>query len=168
MAVDLKFLRAVQRAGWQVQGADEGRCIARCPSPGCGVKVALTPGRSVPARSAPSFSVEKHVTGFEDARSFLKERRLDLLFTIQEVEEIAGMTVDFLAKFEREDWATAGTVRQPNVQTFVEWAQALGYNVVLVPGELPPYALRMIEQTRPRAAARLKRRRLEAGRRQAD
>lgn len=166
MPVDLKFLRAVQKAGWQVQAADGDRCIARCPSPGCAVRVSLAPGKTLPERSSPSFAIERPIEGFEDARAFLRDRREDLLLTIREVEEIAGMSVDFLAKFEREDWATAGTVRQPNVQTFVEWAQALGYRVVLVPSELPPYALRMIEQTRARAASRLKRQHLERARRQ--
>lgn len=161
------FLKSVQRCGWQVQSADESGCIARCPTPGCGVRVALKSSSSIPKRAVEGWTIEKVVDSLDTGRRFLKERREDLCLTIAEVEEIAGMATDHLAKFERENWATAGTVRSLNFETFKNLAEALGYRVVLVPGLLPPLALRIISETRHMVPGRVKRRMLAASQRKA-
>lgn len=147
------FLRHVQRSGWLVESADEESLIARCPAVGCGLRVKLKAGAAVPSRDCgrtPETDIA--VEGFEEARKFLRQRRRALSLTILETEIVSGIATDHLAKFERDDGN-----RLPNAQTFFEWAQALGYQVVLRPVDLPPITLRMISETRPFVEARQKR-----------
>lgn len=167
MRVDIEFLKAVQRAGWHIVTADETRCVATCPEAGCGARVMLRPGQRIPQRAIKPPNDHKF-TGFDDARRFLRDRRESLCLTIRELEETAGMSVDFLAKFERDDWDKTGTIRQPNVSTFAEWAQALGYELVLRPTSLPPIVLRAVADTRKRTHARISRHRTERERRESD
>jgi len=110
----------------------------------------LRPGKSIPETCAigPDLA-EVTVEHFETARVFLRDRREQLCLTIKELEEAAGITVDFMAKFEKDDPS-----KIPNTQTFIEWAQSLGYDVVLRPGKLPPNVLRLMADTRERVLAR--------------
>jgi transcriptional regulator with XRE-family HTH domain len=150
MPVDAKLLAEVQAAGWLIIRADEECVIGSCRRSGCGLKATFKAGRPIPATERPGPSRLEHVvSGFEDSRKFLGSRRRDLGLTIAETEEIAGMAQDYLAKFERENPS-----KIPNAITFIEWAQGLGYEVVLRPGDLGRMALRVIAETRLRAAAR--------------
>ena len=150
MTVDAKLLAAVQDAGWLITRADEECVVGSCRRAGCGLKATFRPGRSVASTHRPGPSQhEQVVEGFEDSRKFLGARRRDLNLTIAEVEEIAGMAQDYLAKFEKENPS-----KIPNAITFIEWAQALGYEVVLRPSDLSRMALRVIAETRLRSAAR--------------
>lgn len=151
MKIDPTFLRQVQTAGWQIAGATEDKVLAGCPTPGCPVKVTFAPGQQVRQACGQGQTSSVVVGSFDDARLFLRARRNALALAIRDVEDVAGISVDFLAKFEKDDPS-----KYPNAQTFLEWVQALGYEVVLRPAVLPLYALRVIAETRPRTGARTK------------
>jgi hypothetical protein len=53
----------------------------------------------------------------------------------------------------------------PNAQTFIEWAQSLGFEVVLRPIGLPLLSLRTITDTRDKLESRQARFKVEAERR---
>jgi transcriptional regulator with XRE-family HTH domain len=150
MTVDAKLLADVQAAGWLIVRADEVCVVGSCRRAGCGLKATFRAGKPIPATERPGPSRLEHVVdGFEDSRKFLGARRRDLGLTIAEAEEISGMAQDYLAKFERDNPS-----KIPNAITFIEWAQGLGYEVVLRPGDLNRMALRVIAETRLRSAAR--------------
>lgn len=145
-----QFLRDVQEAGWQIKGANEGAVLGGCPREGCSLKVNLKPGRPLPvACTSGKERTQVVVRTFEDARIPLRERRKELGLTIKEMEEIAGITVDYAAKFEKDNPS-----KIPNAETFFEWAQALGYDVVLVPSALPSKALSYIANSRDQQGVR--------------
>ena len=152
MTLDPKLLKDVQAAGWLVTSASQEAVIGTCRREGCGFKGSFKAGKKVPSTAlvGPG-DQEKVVDGFDDAREFLGARRRSLGLTIAEVEEISGMAQDYLAKFEKDNPS-----KYPNAITFIEWAQGLGYAVVLRPAELSPLALRVISETRARADARAK------------
>jgi len=142
--MDQAFLREVQSKGWSIQSVTEELVVAPCPNSGCSVRVNLKSGVAIPAACRAGVEARSQVvTVFDDARVFLRSRREELRLTIRDVESISGMADDFLAKFEKEKPS-----KYPNVQTFVEWAQSLGFKVVLMPAEFPPLALRVIAETR--------------------
>jgi transcriptional regulator with XRE-family HTH domain len=163
--MDPKFLKDIQISGWQIVAVTEDGCLAKCGVPGCAVQLFMRQEKAVQVTGATKSGYDFSVSSFDGVREFLRDRREALSLSIKEVEEIAGTTPDLLAKAERDNWAEASTVRQPNVQTFVEWAQALGFEVVLRPTGLPPKALSYIAFTRSRHRARQARtRRLRGGR----
>lgn len=146
------FLRAVQMGGWQIVTADSETVWAGCPRAGCGLTVKIKPGAAIPTscRAVPDLS-EVVIDGFEDARRAMRARREQLGLSIRNVEEAAGLADDYLAKFEKDDPS-----KIPNAQSFMEWIQALGYEVVLRPRALPPYTMRIISETRDQLRARRK------------
>lgn len=149
------FLKKVQAAGWAIEEVDEDRCTVRCPQPGCAMRGRFVEGGAVPRRDAPRpFNLP--VRQFDDARQALRDRRQTLGLTIAEVEELAGIAQDHLAKFEKVDF-----VKPPNIETFLEWAAALGFDVLLQPADLPPITLRYISETRAKQEARQSRFRLD-------
>lgn len=152
MTIDPKFLNAVQSKGWLIKAVGEKHVLAGCPRHGCGLKVQMAPGKVIPEACKDDGKLEEaEVRTFDDARLFLRERREDLAMTIRETEEVAGIAGDFLAKFEKDDPS-----KIPNAQTFIEWAQALGYVVTLRPAKLSSYAIAVIAGTRHRLGARLR------------
>lgn len=140
MAIDHEFLRKVADAGWIMLAVDNEAVLCGCPRDGCSLKVRLAPDRPVPktCKRGPDL-VEKTVKGFDDGRLFLRERREALCLTIEDVETIAGLSGSHVAKMEKDDPA-----KIPNIETFILWANALGYDLILRPGELSPYALRVL------------------------
>ena len=150
---DTKFLKQVQQSGWQIDQVSEDACTVKCPTSGCSFRAKLKQGGFIPNREVPRFTLDIPITDFDKARRALKDRREALALVIRDVEDIAGIATDHLAKFERENWYE-GTRRMPNAQTFIEWAQALGYEMVLRPTELTPYALSVIAQTRNKSRTR--------------
>lgn len=153
--MDQKFLKQVQDAKWQIKAAGEDFVVAQCPRAGCNLLVNLKPGGAVPQTCRPGPDLlERVVSSFEDARLFLRERREDLGLSIRDTEEISGAATDHMAKWEKDSPS-----KIPNTETFLEWAKALGYDVVLRPAPLPPLALSMIIETRPLIARRVQRNR---------
>lgn len=145
-----EFLRQVQAAGWNILTADETDVWVGCPRAGCNLTTRMRDGGLVPASCRPlPVLAEIVVEQFDDARRELRGRREQLCLSIKDVEEAAGIAGDFLAKFEKDEVA-----KIPNAQTFIEWVQALGYTVVLRPTGLPPYALRIISDTRKHVVRR--------------
>ena len=159
--LDPKWLREIQKLGWIIRSADETNGWAACPRDGCTMTAKLREDGPLPAvcKRGPDLS-EKSVEFFDDARVFLRDRREGLALTIREVEESAGITVDFLAKFEKDDPS-----KIPNAQTFIEWAKTLGYEVVLRPAPLPPTTLRILSDTRAKLRMRLNKFRIHGERR---
>jgi len=140
MAIDHEFLRKVADAGWIMAAVDDDAVLCSCPRHGCALKVKLSPGKAVPetCRRGPDLT-EQVVTNFEDGRMFLRDRREALCLTIEEVEGIAGLSGTHVAKMEKD-----GPSKLPNVETFILWANALGYDLILRPGKLTSYALRVL------------------------
>ena len=149
---DQAFLRDVQAAGWIIKAVDEGQVIARCPRDGCPMLAALKPGGTIPnvCRSAPSLMTVP-VDTYAAGRQFLRARREELGLSIAELEECIGLTKDHLAKMEPDD-----PQRIPNIMTFIEWAQGLGFRVQLQHDGLPPVTLRTVAQTRDRTRHRFR------------
>ena len=145
MTEDLQsWLREVQRRGWRIVAPDEETCVVACDSPTCGLRVKLRQGGTIPPRlTRKDDSGAVVVSSFDGARMALRDRREQLLLTIAEVEDIAGLSSDHLAKAEKDN-----PDRIINVDLFLHWAGALGFRVVLVPDDLPPITLRTIAQTR--------------------
>jgi len=152
MTISAEFLKRVQAAGWNIVTADKEHVWGSCPRAGCNLRVKLRDGAAIPATCRPTPALaEIVVEQFDDARVAMRARREELCLSIKDVEEAGGIAGDFLAKFEKDEVA-----KIPNAQTFIEWVQALGYKVVLRPAELPPYTMRIIEQTRAQVAPRKK------------
>ena len=158
--MDQKFLIKAQEAGWIVESVEEGSCIVKCPSAGCGMRARVKEKGDVPPRINNRVRLDFVAASFDAVRLFLRGRREDLRLNIAEVEEAAGLTVDHLAKFERDN---AGKI--PNVEMFLLWANALGFEVVLRPTDLPRRTLREIVNTRDRAVRRGRRNQIEQSRR---
>ncbi|MGL6209122.1 MAG: helix-turn-helix domain-containing protein [Paracoccaceae bacterium] len=150
MTVDPGFLRDVQNAGWLIRSVGQGEVFGMCPRAGCDVVLQFRAGSNVPAtcRPVPEFK-ETIVNGFEDARRHLRKKRERLCVTIAETEDVAGMAVDYMAKFEKDEPS-----KIPNAQTFFDWCKAMGVEVVLRDGNFPATMLNMISQTRQYLKAR--------------
>lgn len=159
--IDPAFMRRVQQAGWIIIGADEFTVWGSCPRDGCSLKVKLKPDATLPQTCGRGPDLAEIVVNtFDDARIPLRDRRDDLGLIIKDVEEAAGMAVDYLSKFEKDNPS-----KIPNAQTFFEWAQALGYQVVLRPAPLPPYTMRLISDSRDKLDLRRRHLRIHADRR---
>lgn len=150
MKIEQAFLREVQRRGWTIEAVDTASCIARCSD--CALRVKLTPDGHIPSKTATAYQSDVVLRSNEDGRVALRERRQELGLIITDVEHIAGLTPDHLAKAEMPNPS-----RVVNVDTFTIWANALGFDVVLRRKELPPVTLRAIIDTRLMAAARQRR-----------
>lgn len=160
--MDPKFIKSVQASGWHIEAVTDNSVIAKCPSVGCNLRAELKLGGYVPDVDPNQNRdlIDRKVETYDDIRVLLRERRENLLLSIREVEEIAGLETDHLAKIERNDHN-----KIPNVQTLLEWSESLGFEIVLRPRPMTSYALRTICDTRDRAASRSKRMKLENTRR---
>lgn len=160
--MDPKFIKFCQDKGWHIEAVTESAVVGKCPSAGCQMRAKLEQGGHVPAvdPGCRRPAADRKVASYDDVREILRERRTSLLLNIPEVEEIAGLANSHLAKAEKNS-----PTRIPNMQIMIEWAQALGYEFVLRPIELTPYAVRTICETRDKAAPRTKRFTLEQRRR---
>lgn len=160
--MDQKFLKNVQAAGWRIVGVDETSVIGACPSVGCGLKAKLDQGKKVPEvdPGCKRNVMDRPVASFSEIRDVLRPRREELGFVIKDVEEIAGLAVDYLAKFEKDDPS-----KIPNIEAVMNWAEALGYEFILRPKEMTPYALRRLAETRDKLDKRRRRFQIEARKR---
>jgi transcriptional regulator with XRE-family HTH domain len=142
--VSPEYMRAAQGKGWNIISCDEEHILAACPRAGCGLQIKLRAESKIPetVRPRPALA-EITVAQFDDARAGLRARREQLCLSIKDVEDAAGLATDHLAKFEKDDFS-----KIPNAQTFIEWANALGYTVTLRPTGLPPVTLGIISRTR--------------------
>ena len=151
--MDTKFIKAIQDAGWQIVHVERDSAVMGCSREGCGLKSRIKAGAVVPmaAKKVPALA-EIAINGFDDARMFLRQRREDLALSMENVELVAGIAVTYINKFEKDDPS-----KIPNIETFVDWVAALGYQVVLRPTDLPPYTMRIISETRTELGKRVKR-----------
>lgn len=142
--MDQGFIAEVEKAGWLVKAVDKGDVLAACPRAGCALSVRLKLGAAIPktCKTGPNLA-SVTMSSWSDAATFLRSRRDALCLSIKDVEEIAGAATDHFAKAE-----AINPTRIPNAEIFFQWANALGYDVLLVPGQLTPYARRIIAETR--------------------
>ncbi len=161
--MDTKFLREVQKAGWFIEKVTDSFVIGKCPSQGCHMRAKLCHKMPVPAVDPLDRRAQKDITltGYDPARRILRDRREKLALSIREMEEISGIVDDHLAKMEKDSYT-----KIPNAQTFIEWAQALGFEVVLRPAGLTLLSLRTIIDTREKLPSREARFKVEAARRE--
>ena len=152
--VDPSFLKDVQRSGWHIEKVEPDHVIGKCPSHGCALRAKLAQGAKVPAvdPSQDRDKLDEPIESFDQLRRIMRARREGLGLTMHEVEELAGMSVDFVAKFEKDNPS-----KLPNMQTTLEWIQSLGYEVVIRKATMPPLTLRTICDTRDKLASRQKR-----------
>ena len=146
----MAFLREVQARGWTVEAAKEGECIVSCASFGCGVRLKLRKGGAIPQRADSPWRPGLTIASYDDLLDVLILRRKTLRLSIEEVEDVAGLTQDHISKFERRN-------RIPNVETMLTWVEALGYEVILRARPLPAPTLRAIATTRTREESRARR-----------
>lgn len=153
------FLEKVQAEGWQIVEVFRDGCTARCPSQGCSVRAKLRQSAGVlPGPRSGDEAPDLAVQSFDELRQELRRRRKTLCLTIREVEDIAGITDDYLAKFERDNWRDGSNWGKiPNVQAAIEWANVLGYDVVLRPRPLPAATLEAVAGSRDAVKRRVKR-----------
>ena len=157
------WLREVQRRGWRIMEADETSCIVGCDNSNCGLRVKLREGGSIPGRvSYRDDSGTIPLTYNDDATDAIKGRMRDLTLTMAEVEDIAGLEPDHLAKILAPNVHS----RVFTVGTLAPVAAALGLKLVLVPADLPPITLRYLAQTRSQQARRRKAQATRDGREQ--
>lgn len=160
--MDPMFLRDVQANGWHIRAVTESSVIGKCPSVGCNLHAELHIDGHIPAvdPGCRRDLIDQKVESYSDIQGILKERREGLALSIRETEEIAGIATDHIAKMEKENPS-----KIPNAEILIEWAQALGYEVVFRPIPMTSYAIRTICDTRDKVASRTKRFRLEERRR---
>lgn len=150
--MDIRFLKLIQARGWRIFKVGQRSCVAQCQAEGCGLKVSFTDADLVPQARGRGESLDKPIRDFETLRIVLRDRRQDLALTIKDVEHIAGLTVDHLAKFEKDNPS-----RNPTLGIIIPWAQSLGYELVLRPVEMPNISLREVADTRSSVKTRTKR-----------
>ena len=144
---DMAFLREAQARGWSLEAATQGECIVSCPAMGCGVRLKLRKGGPIPARSGIGWSPGVIVSSYDDLLDVLLLRRKTLRLSIEETEDIAGLTEGHISKFEYRS-------RVPNVETALLWLETLGYEMILRAIPLPGATLRAIAATRDKEASR--------------
>lgn len=161
--MDPKFLKKVQECGWHLEQVSETQVVGRCPAEGCGMKALLKQGEPVPQVDPDQRrnGLDVPVESFDHFRRILRERREDLGLRIWETEYMVGVAIDFFAKVEKEN--PSKTV---NFQTALDWAQALGFEIVLRPTSIDnAQSLSIICETRDKLPYRRRRNNLERERR---
>jgi|GEM_PF-3780872 len=148
--MDQNFLRDVQRAGWMLVKVSEEYARVQCPRHGCSMRFNLPEGKPVPKACDPQPEFgDVLIDQTADIRMMLRGIREGLGLTIKEVEEMAGASVDFFAKAEKDEPS-----KFPNFQTVLEWAKALGVEFYARRGPMSGMSLRYIAQSRKQAAVR--------------
>lgn len=84
------------------------------------------------------------VQSHEALQQHLRDRRIMLGLSIDDVEAAAGLAVDHVAKLETGK-------RLPQFPTYFAWAETLGYDICLVPKGLPDPVLAIIDHRAGRA-----------------
>lgn len=92
------------------------------------------------------------VATYAEARDALRDLRERLCLTILEVEAAADLCQGHLAKIEPDH-----SQRIPNVETFIKWADALGFDLVLVRKPFPPRMVDVMCEARHHYDARERR-----------
>lgn len=147
--MDPKKLREIQEYGWEIAAVKENACFVRCPSRGCGMLARIEDGAKIPHRIKPEAIGEVRVTQYSDIRDELRARRKELRLTSAEVDDVSGLTSGHIAKAEQDN-----PYRHITLPVLISWANSLGYNIALLPADLPPVTLRMISDTRKIEEAR--------------
>lgn len=161
-----KFYREVQDSGWHLERCGKSDVIGRCPAEGCGMRAQLKLGEPVP-QVDPDWrrsGLDRAIEDYEDAADILRYRREELGLRIHEVEDMVGVATDYFAKAEKRN-----PTKIPNTATFIAWANALGYDVVLRPNTgMARGVVRVVAETRDRMFRRWRRSRVDRVRRGQD
>jgi len=161
--MDANFLKELEEAGWHIERVSETGAVCKCPASGCSLRAQLKQGGRIPKVDPGKRRdmIDNPIAQYDDIRRLLRARREGLGLTIREVEELAGMATDHLAKMEKDE-----PTKIPNSQVLIEWALSLGYELVFRPTQLPAYTRRVVAESRRQQGARQRRFRLERERRQ--
>lgn len=148
MKVDQKFLQAVEEAGWVLAYVRADQCSVMCPRSGCDLRITLRPGAPVP-NSAGAMPETKEIAfdSYDAWRKFMVDRREQLGLSIKDMEAIAGVADDHLAKIET-------AVKIPNLETAIMLSQAAGIEIFARFSPLRKIAQRTIIETRSQLEAR--------------
>lgn len=137
-----KWLRQVEAQNWVVQARDGDALVLQCPAVGCQARMRLKMG-AVPPRVDPCASRSAWDVPIYDPvqlRRDLRDRRHQLGFTLEEVDQAAGWPSErYAQKLESME-----RVREPTVATLITWAAVLGYEMVLRPTPLPAASRRIM------------------------
>lgn len=145
-----EFLKEVQRRGYVIESVTADGVTARCPAEGCGLRLAVKEGAFLPRRPGQDTRPEdRRVDSFRSLQAILTARREELTLTIGETEDMAGFAQHHLSKAEADR-----IQRIPNFDFLVDWANALGFEFVLRPRQMPPMSLRYLAETRHMHEAR--------------
>ena len=145
-----EFLRQVQRNGYRIEAVTEEGCIARCPAEGCGLRLNIRENGFLPRRPGQDTRPEdRPIPAFRALQAVLKARREELTLTIGETEDMAGFAQHHLSKAEADK-----VQRIPNFDFLIDWCEALGFEFVLRPKQMPPLSLRYLAETRHMHEAR--------------
>lgn len=151
MKITPEFLREVQRAGWIIDFVVDDMAVGQCPRAGCGLRVNLRPGASIPQACPGSETLaDMPMESYAQLLSFLSERRENLALNMPQTDEIIGLAEGHIGKLE-------SMARQPWPATLFDWVSGLGFQIVLRPVGLPSKALAIISQTRAKAAVKRQR-----------
>ncbi len=143
--MDPKFLARVQAAGWVIRQVETEKVWCGCPRAGCNLRFQISKGGHIPSICHPedALPVIWCDSFINDARPALRERREMLGLTIKDAEDCSGIAGDHLAKFEKDEPS-----KIPNILTFIDLCNSLGYRVALHPVGLPQVTLGRIADTR--------------------
>lgn len=151
--MDDKFLAKIQEAGWSILSVGEMHCVGQCPNEGCNVRISLRDGAEIPkCQGRGEDFTETTINSYDHLRREARERRAQLGLAMYDVEEIAGLADGHLLKIEKDNPSRTATVR-----IVVEWAEALGCELVLRRGSFSGLATSRMETGRKRVTSRRKR-----------
>lgn len=144
------YTRAMRDRGWLLWSFREGRTSFMCSKLGCTGTRVVTETDIARARGRadlPKACRRRHWKGYsasligsqEQLQEHLRERRLRLGLSQEDIEGAGGFPVDHLGKLE-----TLARVAQ--FPTMLLWAETLGYDIALIPKPLPDQVLAIIDQ----------------------
>lgn len=141
--IDKKFLDLVQENGWRIDAVTSSEVTAGCPRKGCGVRVKLRPVGPVPKACTGDDFDEITLNSPDDFRRGVRAKRMALGLSIEDMEWIAGLSTDHIAKMEKPRPS-----KMPGLMALFTWAEAAGFQIMLRPKELPEQTLRQLIETR--------------------
>lgn len=161
MPVDQNFLNEVEKAGWVLRYVKQEEVLVICPRHGCDLRITLKPNQPVPNSCGAMPETKEIVFDSYDAwRKFMIDRREGLGLSIRDMEAIAGLADDHLAKIESE-------TKIPNLETAIMISQAAGVQLFARFAPLIKLAKRTIVDTRDQLESRTTMQKHHRARRQA-
>lgn len=143
--MDRKWLERIQKAGWYLLRVSEKEVVASCPAHGCGMKAKLREGGPIPwvDPDGRRNRLDMEVASEDSGRKMLRFRREELGLAMDELEDLVGLTPGHVNKLEKDN-----PDRGMSLQMFIDLSEALGFEVVVRPREMPLKTLSYLAGTR--------------------